>query len=159
VKRTYAFLLIAALFLSPAHAGAQGNYYNADEPAAATEGGGKESGEGEKQASNSYVVTSIQKCYAQLGREEALDIQKNYIKPYQECQRRLAEKYKKEHDKKPGDEKATDAKNGDASKDETPEKEPDHGFFRVSKSPSPTADKKPKPEGDAGKAADTAGKN
>lgn len=40
----------------------------------------------------SVIVTSLQKCLAQLDPESALDVQQNYLKPYQECRARLYRK-------------------------------------------------------------------
>lgn len=48
----------------------------------------------ESETQNSFTVTSVEKCYAALSPEDALDIQRNYIKPYQECRRRLELKEK-----------------------------------------------------------------
>lgn len=45
---------------------------------------------GAAQAGQSATVTSIEKCYAGLGEKDVLDIQRNYVKPYQECLRRRA---------------------------------------------------------------------
>jgi hypothetical protein len=80
----------------------------------------------EQDGAKSFTVTSVDKCYAQLSREDALDIQKNYTKPYQECQRRLALKLKNEKwsKNKPG------TKTGD-SQDSQP-KNPEN-FYRVQK--------------------------
>ncbi len=38
----------------------------------------------------SYVVTSVQKCFDMLQRSDIIDIQKNFVKPYEECHRRVA---------------------------------------------------------------------
>lgn len=46
------------------------------------------------------TVTSLQKCLDQLGAKDAIDIQSNYMKPWQECQRRLEEKLEKEQAQK-----------------------------------------------------------
>ena len=48
----------------------------------------------EPEPKNSFTVTSIEKCYQALPPDEALEIQKNYIKPYQECRKRLELKEK-----------------------------------------------------------------
>ena len=66
--------------------------------------GGAAAAEEEIPSAKSYTVTSIEKCYAQLSREEALDIQQNYIKPYGECTRRLALKMQKKSAEKPAEE-------------------------------------------------------
>ncbi len=80
------FFFVFLLSLSSAAAG-QDNYYNAGQLEAAEEGS----------KAQSFTVTSIQKCYQQLSREEALEIQNNFIKPYKECHRRLAlQKLKKQ---------------------------------------------------------------
>ena len=109
-------ILAAGVFYWTIPAGAQENYYNpgklaVDNPARGetpdAQGGfvGTEApvaGQ-EVDAAKTFTVTSIQKCYAQLGREDALEIQKNYVKPYQECQRRLALKLKKTPGMKAGE--------------------------------------------------------
>lgn len=87
-------------------------YYNAGGDAAQEE---KEPSQG-----RNVTVTSVRKCYAQLSREDVLDIQKNYIKPYQECQRRLAAQLKK----KKGDEEARSGEDSPAeTKGDHPSKE------------------------------------
>ena len=106
---TFLFLLF---FFTPA--AAQINYYNpgmqkerADDPS--------DSGPG---ATKTLTVTSIDKCYAHLSRKDVLEIQRNFIKPYQECQRRVALLPKKD----PGH-----------KAENTPDKP--HNFVQVQKSP------------------------
>jgi len=130
-------------------AAANENYYNAETGAQAAAEAPDEAAAGEEyagdeeqlpeietpQPAKSFTVTSIQKCYERLGREETLDIQKNFIKPYQECQRRLALKLKKEREEKA------------AKANDKPEKR--RGYHRVrnkndSQKPSEKADLKGK---------------
>lgn len=135
----YASLPLVFLFCAclPFSAAAQMNYYNAEGQATAerpeeqdTAGNEAKMPEEETpQPAKNFTVTSIQKCYERLGREETLDIQKGYIKPYQECQRRLALKLKKEREEKL------------AKPKEKTEKR--RGYHRVRKDPDPkkTAEK------------------
>lgn len=58
----------------------------------------------ETATAKTLTVTSLQKCYDRLDREDALDIQRNYIKPWQECQRRLSLKMKKEAENRKAEE-------------------------------------------------------
>lgn len=118
---TLAVLLLLALAGTGRPAAAQVNYYSGDAapPAPAGDGGG------EVPAAKSAVVTSLQKCYAQLGREEALEVQMNYIKPYQECQRRLARKLKEKQQAAAGEKAAA------APRDAAPAAA--GGFYRVKK--------------------------
>jgi hypothetical protein len=107
----YPLLLLAftaGLFFRALPAQAEGGYYapaeqRADRPVIDEKQSAREDAEAkgtapepEPGAANTFTVTSIEKCYAQLSREDALDIQKNYIKPYQECRRRLVLKLKNE---------------------------------------------------------------
>ena len=80
----------------------------------------KSSVDQEQAVSKIYTVTSIQKCYESLGKEDALDIQKNYLKPYQECQRRLMLKLQSKQEAKPGE-----------AKEDSPDKT--HNFYKVQK--------------------------
>jgi hypothetical protein len=114
---------------------AEPNYFNADaeEETAAPEA--QIPAEDPAPPSRSFTVTSIGKCYAQLSREDRLDIQRNFIKPYQECQHRLALKLKKKAGEKT--EEAKDKKDADAADKPA---ETTQGFYRVQKDP---ADKKP----------------
>ena len=114
-----------------APAGAESHYYNAEPSKPAV----TKPEEAEAPPAKSFTVTSIDKCYAALGPEDALDIQRNYIKPYQECQRRLALKLKKAAEQKAG----TVPQNPPAAA---------HGFYRVQKEKElkkDDADKKPQP--------------
>jgi hypothetical protein len=125
-----AFLLFLLLSL-PAAARAQ-NYYNADQPPPAQ---AQETG-----ASRTFVVTSIEKCYAQLARADVLDIQKNYLRPYEECKKRLAAKIRAEQKLKAGEEKGAARK--EEAKDAAPAAAappPAGGFYRVQKPKKPDA--------------------
>lgn len=101
-------------------------------------------------ASHTIVVTSIETCYAELGPEAAADIQKNYIKPWEECRKRLAIKRKKDQTLKAGETK----------KPETGESAPDKetppavgGYYRVQKTSL-----KPRPKTETKKAVDSPSK-
>jgi hypothetical protein len=109
-------IIAGALLSQAAPAAAQNNYYNPGDAVEKKQEAPAEAGE----ESKTLTITSIQKCYDQLTRKDALDIQKNYIKPYQECQRRLELKIKKEQWLK--DKPAT-------AQDPVPEKP--ENFFRV----------------------------
>ena len=112
-------MLFACFFLHTPHpAFAQANYYNADQDDTDT---AVTPGEEEAPQPTTLTVTSIEKCYKQIGREDALDIQRNFVKPYQECQRRLALKLKK----------ATEKPVPETKKDAKPEPEIPQGFYRV----------------------------
>jgi len=77
---------------------AQTGYYNADQKPATADADADKA----VPAAHNFVVTSIGKCYAQLGHDETMDIERHFDKPYQECQRRLALKIKQQHEVKPG---------------------------------------------------------
>ncbi len=156
-------LLLAILLCFPFRAQAQQNYYNADEQPVADS---KEATDNAAPAAHNVVVTSIEKCYAQLNHAEVLDIETNYVKPYEECQKRLARKIKNQHQAKVTPDKdaapAKDAKDKDAKDKDAKDKDsaaagdaavpadspadssdgaaaPEDaggGFFRVQKSPS-----------------------
>jgi hypothetical protein len=149
IKHSLLFLLfVVAAFCRMPAAAAQENYYNpslqeenrpvadkntdAQKPAADIKIPDAE--QQEPAAANSFTVTSIQKCYAQLKHEDALEIQKNYIKPYEECQRRLAQKLKNEQEKKPGSAGAPDKKTRNFysifQRNAAPEKNTDKGEVR-----------------------------
>lgn len=115
--------ITAFLFLS-AGAFAQENYYNAEEEfVPAVEAPELPAAEEPPPPARSVVVTSVQKCYAQLSREEALEIQKNFVKPYQECQKRLAAKLKKKQEKKvSGDKDVKEDRGGKEDKDDKDDK-------------------------------------
>ena len=75
-------LLIAAFCLTifiqtPMPARAQLDLYDAQEEEAEKPGGGMR------------TVTPINKCLDQLPEADAIEVRGNYLKPYQECQRRL----------------------------------------------------------------------
>jgi hypothetical protein len=57
----------------------------------------------EEPKAQSFVVTSLSKCLDQLDPADAAEIRKSFVKPYQECQARLAEKLAQEKQKKAGD--------------------------------------------------------
>jgi len=50
----------------------------------------------------SAVVTSVDACLKQLDPDEAAEVRRNYQRPYQECQSRLAEKLSKKKTAKAG---------------------------------------------------------
>ncbi|MFH1158021.1 MAG: hypothetical protein V1721_03945 [Pseudomonadota bacterium] len=128
------FCLPFAAFCLSIAASAQMNYYNADDAMAAEPA---EAPEDPPEKARSFTVTSIQKCYDLLSREDVLDIQQNYIKPYQECQRRAALNLKKKQEEK----KAADAKDESSSKKQ-------RDFYRVQKKATPppeASEDKPSP--------------
>ena len=114
-----AMLLGMFIYAMPAHAQDNGEgYYNYDqnsfaraddtpqavaedigeeagEEAAAESGSEEESASGMKQLQAAppppqrQVVTSVQKCFDQIGREAALEIRKKSLTPYADCQKRL----------------------------------------------------------------------
>jgi hypothetical protein len=146
-----AFFIAVCFLCIPAHA--QTGYYNIDQkPAAAADADTDKAAP----AAHSFVVTSIEKCYAQLGHTEAVDIEQHFDKPYEECQRRLALKIKQQHEIKPGQQKTVTATSPiGASPNAAPAVDPaqppvpaplnDEGlYFRVQKnalpSPSSSAD-------------------
>jgi hypothetical protein len=90
------FLLFAIIFFScPVLADEKENYYNVDAE--------KQEESVTPSGTQTVLVTSVQKCYAQLKHEDVLDIRKNYTKPYYECQRRLALKIKEKQQAKAGE--------------------------------------------------------
>lgn len=127
----FIFYFLFTAFCLSATASAQKNYHNIDETGAE---------ETSPEKAKSYTVTSIQRCYDLLSREDVLDIQQNYIKPYKECQLRAAIALKKKQKEKI----KADAKNNDSPKAQ-------HGFYRVQKKRAPppeepeTTDNKPSP--------------
>ncbi len=127
LKKYFIFIALGGLIsccCGASVAQAQANYYNAgeaDTPAATEEA---------PPPLQTFTVTSISKCYAALSRADALDIQRNFIKPYQECQRRLALQLKKKQQQQSKDGAAKD------KPAETPASAP-QGFYRVQKSASP----------------------
>ncbi len=46
----------------------------------------------EKPVAGSHVVTSVSKCFEDLGAEESAEIKKNSLTPYADCQKRLRER-------------------------------------------------------------------
>jgi hypothetical protein len=163
----YIFLCLIALslslsFLAPLHARAQSHYINADDQSAEDDA----DVEAAPPAAHSIVVTSIQKCYAQLSHEEVLDIESNFVKPYEECKKRLAIKLKKKNSLKAGEQKEPAAKkhkpketDGEAQDQEQAQPPADEtqagaqddkppssgGFYRVQKNSLP-AGRKPPPD-------------
>lgn len=141
-------LVFAGIFVAGT-AWAQANYYNADvppAPAAAPE-----------PTSRTVTVTSVEKCYAQLPAEDVIDIKTNFVKPYEECQKRLMRKLKADRTLKAGEVKApvppTAPANPAVPAVDSPaapavETGAGGGFFRVQKSapkakkPNSTSDKK-----------------
>lgn len=73
---------LAVFFLASASAMAQTNYYNPQSKDTFTSG-------------NITVVTSLQKCYDAIDREDAVKIQNSSITPWKDCQLKLAEKLQK----------------------------------------------------------------
>jgi hypothetical protein len=160
----YVFLCLIAFCLSaPHHAHAQSHYINADDQPAEVD-----NGDDEAQPSHNFVVTSIQKCYAQLSHEDVLDIETNFVKPYEECKKRLAIRLKKKNQLKAGQQKESQPKEMAEKKHKPPKEQDDAaandqaddqqqsgaedekpptsgGFYRVQKSPLPS-DRKPPPD-------------
>ena len=148
----YLFLYLPALcLLAAAPAFAQG-YYNEDSaPAAASANSAIP--QAEVPTSHSFIVTSIEKCYKQLGHADALDIQQHFVKPYEECQRRLSIKTQQEHELKAGQQKKPPPAQN--APDNPPAVQPlsDQGlYFRVQKNalppPPPPIDEKAAPAED-----------
>ena len=127
----FIFYFLFTAFCLSAPASAQKNYHNIDKT---------ETEKTPPKKAKSYTVTSIQKCYDLLSREDVLDIQQNYVKPYKECQRRAALELKKKQKEKI----KADAKKKSSLKAQ-------HGFYRVQKKRTPppeepeTTDNKPSP--------------
>lgn len=46
----------------------------------------------ETPVSGSHVVTSVSKCYEELGPDESAEIKRNSLTPYADCQKRLRER-------------------------------------------------------------------
>lgn len=46
----------------------------------------------EAPVSGSHVVTSVSKCYEELGPDESAEIKRNSLTPYADCQKRLRER-------------------------------------------------------------------
>ncbi len=176
MRNLLAFLCFLTLaFVAMPHAAvAAGNYYNADAPPeaeapaaeapAATDDAETAadlnaiSAIEKPQPSHNFVVTSVSKCYAKLDRKDALEIQRSYIKPYEECQRRLAAKIKKDQNVKAGDapkgtDKADDKADDKAAKKaeaDTPAAKASltsdslpFGFYRIGKSQAPVPAEQP----------------
>lgn len=123
-------MLITGIFFYSPPAQAEENYRNpikqAEEQATPKQGTGNATDSDTPEPAKTFTVTSIRKCYDRLGREDVLDIQRNFIKPYQECQRRLSLLLQKEQQQKAGETKAV-----------PPEKP--RNFLQVQKSPAPAA--------------------
>jgi hypothetical protein len=98
----FAPLLFAALLLAAAPACAQqgqtaapAGFYSAGDAAApddATPQGNEAIGKNAAAASQSYVVTTLDKCFDQLGPAEAAQIKDHSLHPYADCHSRLREK-------------------------------------------------------------------
>jgi len=71
--------VLALLLLTAVPAAAQVNYYNPQAKNTFVKG-------------NITVVTSLQKCYDALDREDAVKIQNSSLTPWRDCQLKLAEK-------------------------------------------------------------------
>lgn len=173
----FIFLCLLLLALPPA-VFADGHYYNVDKMKPAPAPADAETAEDPQPSlgtalphldepppgGHSVVVTSLGKCYAALGHAEEYEIRRNFVKPYEECERRLALKRKKEQSAKAGDAPKSEGAKATAGKEEG-EKESDddkaaddsglprglpHGFYRVQKAPltvtKPADDKEKKPQ-------------
>lgn len=88
---TAAAFCAALMTLSPAPASAQMDIFEAQQEAVEKPGGGMR------------TVTPINKCLEQLPEADAIEIRGNYLKPYQECQRRLQNLKRKGEDGKAAD--------------------------------------------------------
>jgi len=111
----YFLLYLAAFcFLAPILADAQTGYFNQDSSPPAV-GGSDDDSAAHETGGHTVVVTSIAKCYAQLGHAEELDIEQHYTMPYEECQHRLALKIKQDHEAKAGQQKNTGSSQGAAN--------------------------------------------
>ncbi|MBI3440570.1 MAG: hypothetical protein HY052_02000 [Proteobacteria bacterium] len=134
--KTIKHLLLFAIVItgatwSPIVAAAHDNYYNSSQHDDAAPSPDQNTDmlspdQTKPEAAKTLTVTSIQKCYSQLSRQDALDIQRNYIKPYQECRRRLELKLQK----KPL------TKDGGAS--DYPAEGPQRHFLQIQKTPERT---------------------
>lgn len=83
--------------------------------------------EGPAYGMQSHSVTSAEECLKQLDPDEAMDIRKNALMPWQECQRRLQEKLKQEKEKK-------QSEKAEAEKEPTPPAaETPRNYIRVQK--------------------------
>jgi|GEM_PF-1958449 len=92
------FLISAAVFLFVAGADfatAQMQYHHVQADPAAKPADGKSTittpapaKEGEFEGGHTATVTSVKSCLDELPPEDAAEIRRNYLKPYQECQRR-----------------------------------------------------------------------
>lgn len=125
-------LIIAAFCLAifvqiPALAWAQQDLFDAQ---AEEEEDGKPSG-------GMRTVTPINKCLDQLPEADAMEIKGNYLKPYQECQRRLQTIKRGETDDKKTDSKKARSKK--TAKDDTDDNE-DGEETASGKEPAPAED-------------------
>jgi hypothetical protein len=149
VRKGAGIFYLAILCLMAAPAWAQTGYYNDDQSGAASPDDAAAS------QSHTVIVTSIEKCYAQLGYAERMDIEQHFEKPYEECQRRLALKIKQQQQLKAGQVKNTNNAQGAGAantNDPPPAKNPpeaapaapanEGSYYRVQKDPlTPAADK------------------
>lgn len=90
----------------------------------------------ETPVSGSHVVTSVSKCYEELGPDESAEIKRNSLTPYADCQKRLRERSL---------EKKAAAKKNEAA--ETP-----RNYKRVSEGDEDTPQEADSPSGKAGAA-------
>lgn len=145
-----AAVFAAFISLSPAPAAAQMDIFEAQQEAVEKPGGGMR------------TVTPVNKCLEQLPEADAIEIRGNYLKPYQECQRRLqslkrkgdddAEDGKGEGKKKKSAKKSRKVADEDEDEDDAvpAPAEDARNFVRVRKDDSP---RRPANYGDAGNAA------
>jgi hypothetical protein len=97
--------MIALCLLAATPAYAQGHYSIDPDAASPAADDADDNASAEERApppSHTIVVTSIEKCYAEIGHAEAMDIEQHYTAPYEECQRRLALKVRQQQTAKPG---------------------------------------------------------
>ncbi len=89
MKIIYFTFCLAILFFTTS-AYAQLNYYRPGEVKS------KQSViENKNSSSRTLIITPIENCYANLSKEDVEDITNNYMKPYRECLKRVANKPRK----------------------------------------------------------------
>lgn len=117
---------IAALFmmtLMHTPAAAQSELFDAQEEAV------------EKPSGGSRTVTPISKCLEQLPEADAIEVRANYLKPYQECHRRLQTLKRQE-----ATDKATEKTSGRKSPAKKAAAEDDEEETETAKDPGPAED-------------------
>ena len=133
-----AAICLSVFMQAPAPAYAQQDFYDAQEEAAENPGGGMR------------TVTPINKCIDQLPEADAIEVRSSYLKPYQECQRRLqtlkrqeahqgkdAKKGSSKKAAKPAADDEEDEDTAPAAKKAPPPAEDARNFVRVRKDDSP----------------------